>query len=118
MKLRTASPRTDPLTEYQGVVSLYGMGDEEGRDMKGITVLALFLLAGCGSYQTMEQLEAHALSTGDWTAVERRERIIQKRKMRDGIRCPPGMTGVCESQGASNRCSCIKSEAIRTLFDY
>jgi hypothetical protein len=84
--------------------------------MKGIMALTLVLLAGCGSYQTLEQLQAHALSTGDWTAVERRERIIQRREKRGGVRCPHGMAAVCENRGARSRCSCINSESIRTLF--
>ena len=47
--------------------------DAEGRTMKVILLLGLsVLMFGCGSYQTLEELEAEALMTGDWSAVEKR----------------------------------------------
>jgi len=84
--------------------------------MKGITILALLLLSGCGSFTTLEQLEATAMLTGDWSEVEKRERIIQKRNMRAGPQCPPGTTAYCQSRLSSVRCSCVRSELIHSLL--
>jgi len=86
--------------------------------MKGFIVfLALVLLSGCGSFTPLEQLEAEALLTGDWSAVEKRERIIQKRKARAGIQCPSGFIGLCEPYMGANRCSCVQSDVIHALFE-
>ena len=55
-------------------------------------VLGLFLLGGCGTYHTLEELEDQAMLTGDWSQVERRESKIAMRTGRSGMSCPSGMT--------------------------
>ena len=104
------------VNTYKGVVSTNYTVDREARGMKGIIVIALVLLSGCGSFTTLEQLEAEALLTGDWSAVEQRERTIERRKQRAGIQCPPGRTAICESFAGENRCSCASSEVFNTLM--
>ena len=52
--------------------------------MKGMALLVLVLLGGCGTYTSLEQLEATAMLTGDWSEVEKRERIIARRNLRAG----------------------------------
>lgn len=84
--------------------------------MKGIAILVLFLLSGCGSFTSLEQLEATAMLTGDWSQVEKRERIIEKRKLRAGPQCPSGMIALCEVHAASDRCSCARSDVIHSLL--
>ena len=79
--------------------------------MKGIIVLALILLTGCAGIVPMEQLEAEALITGDWSAVERRERIVARRNLRSFLQCPPGTIGYCEIGFGSNSCSCVSSRS-------
>ena len=79
-------------------------------------VLMVVLLAGCGSYTTMEELERQAFLTGDWSAVEKRERIIERRKMRRGTFCPAGSVAVCESFAGSDRCSCVESDSLRDVL--
>jgi len=84
--------------------------------MKGMALLVLLLLGGCGTYTSLEQLEATAMLTGDWSEVDKRERIIQRRKLRAGHQCPVGMVSVCQAGATLSRCSCVKSDAIRSLL--
>ena len=80
--------------------------------MKSILVLALFFLAGCSSFVSLEELESRALATGDWSEVEKRERLITRRKMRSALACPAGTTGYCESSFGREECSCIQTDAL------
>jgi len=93
------------------------MDDREVRDVKGIMILALTLLAGCAGYISLEQLESQALLTGDWSAVEKRERMIARRNMYSNMQCPPGTIGYCETYVSPSRCSCVDSKVIRSFFE-
>jgi hypothetical protein len=84
--------------------------------MKVIVAIALGLLAGCASGPTLEQLEAQAFATGDWTAVEKRQRRLQQRNMRSGIACPQGHISYCESFAGIDRCSCLSRRDAHSLF--
>ena len=84
--------------------------------MKTLALIAVCLLAGCSSYTTLEDLERQAMKTGDWTAVEKRERIIARRNARSGPQCGAGYVGYCESYGGSDRCACLSSDAMRDLM--
>lgn len=84
--------------------------------MKGITILVLLLLSGCGTFTTLDQLEATAMLTGDWSEVEKRERIVERRKQRAGPQCPPGTIAYCQSHMSKNRCNCVKSGVIHSLL--
>jgi hypothetical protein len=75
--------------------------------MRVIVAIALGLLAGCASGPTLEQLEAQAFATGDWSAVEKRERRLQQRDKRQGITCPYGQISYCESFAGVDRCGCL-----------
>ena len=84
--------------------------------MKGMAILGLlFILSGCSSIASLEELEQEAMLTGDWSAVERRERIIARRKARDGLQCPPGSVALCVSSGVANNCSCVSATAVHSL---
>ncbi len=84
--------------------------------MKGIIILTLIFLVGCAPMMPLEQLETQALLTGDWTAVEKRERVIARRKARAGIDCPAGLIGYCETFVSQRRCTCISSTTHRSIF--
>ena len=71
---------------------------------------ACLLTAGCGHYASLEQLEEQALVTGDWSAVEERERIIAKRKARRAPTCPSGYMAYCETMMANKKCTCVSKE--------
>lgn len=79
-------------------------------------VLALCLLGGCGSYHTLEELEQEALLTGDWSKVERRERILANRAARARLTCPGGYIRYCESHGLQDRCTCVDSDVARRML--
>ena len=85
--------------------------------MKCTVVLILALLAGCGSYVPLEQLEAEALVTGDWSLVEKRETAIARRDVRDSVNCPPGYIDQCAVFGSDRRCNCVERKEIFSLID-
>ena len=81
--------------------------------MKVLVLLgACLLTVGCGNYATLEELEEQALITGDWSAVEARERYIAKRKARRAQNCPPGYMAYCESMMSKKKCTCINKEVM------
>jgi hypothetical protein len=83
--------------------------------MKGILFLALCLLAGCTAGPTLEQLEAQALVTGDWSLVEKREAAIARRDTRPRINCPSGDVVYCETYRLRKPCSCVSRGFIYSL---
>ena len=95
---------------------MYYMNDREVRFMKGITVLTLILLAGCADYIPLEQLEARALVTGDWSAVENRERVIARRDLHTSMSCPNGTIEYCTSSGIDKKCRCVERKEINALL--
>ena len=75
--------------------------------MRGLIALgALLFLGGCAEMQTLEELEMLAATTGDWSAVEKRER----RTARTAPSCPSGYISVCQSAGGPKRCGCMTQE--------
>jgi hypothetical protein len=94
------------------------MDDREVRVMKGIVLAALCVLAGCAAGPTLEELEAQAFVTGDWSLVEKRERQIERRNARQGVQCPVGYVAVCIQDLASERCNCVDRGAISMAITY
>ena len=85
--------------------------------MKGIiTGLALTLLAGCAGFIPMEELESQAFATGDWSAVEQRERLIERRNLRAYMQCPPGYIGYCQEDFGQKGCGCVESEVVNAFL--
>lgn len=76
----------------------------------------LAVLAGCGTVTPMVELERQAMATGDWSAVERRERILVRQKMNSGMICPNGYIGYCESDFGRTNCSCVGRDSIRSAL--
>ena len=84
--------------------------------MRVILILAACVFAGCTAQPSLEQLERHALVTGDWSAVESRERSIQWHNLRAGTLCPDGFVSYCETRVTTKRCSCISNRALNSLM--
>ena len=77
-------------------------------------VAVLVLLAGCGTVTPLEELERQALITGDWSAVEARERMNERRRMRSGNNsCPGGFVAYCEGYGGQMECTCMTSQSVQ-----
>ena len=86
--------------------------------MKAIGVVLLILgLSGCGTFQTLEELEQEAMISGDWSAVEKRERIIAKRRSRSSSVCPAGQMNYCENWGATERCGCVRRDLLQNTLN-
>ena len=81
-----------------------------------ITVTILLLLTGCGAMKSMEQLEKEAFLSGDWSAVEQRERQIARRNLKSSLYCPPGKIGYCEADFGRNECTCIDQEQLNAFL--
>ena len=86
--------------------------------MKVLLLLGAFFLTGCMSMPTLEQLEEQAFLTGDWTAVEKREKIIAKRERIQGPQCPAGMMAYCEVRLGQKRCGCVSNAEMRALLSW
>ena len=71
----------------------------------GILLLASLLVA-CTAAPTTEQLEYQAMLSGDWSEVEKRERLIERRASRRGPQCPAGYIAYCERDFGQQRCVC------------
>jgi hypothetical protein len=87
--------------------------------MKHLFVLGLLLLAGCAAAPTMEELEAEAMQTGDWTKVEERELAQARRMGRAQAECPKGYAVFCkaEAEVTNQDCTCISRETQRAIFN-
>jgi hypothetical protein len=81
-----------------------------------ITVTVLLLLTGCGAMKSMEQLESEAMLSGDWSAVEQRERQIARRNLNSSIHCPAGKIGYCEADLGRKECYCVDQEQLNAFL--
>lgn len=81
-----------------------------------VLVLTVFLVVGCGSLTPLHELEEQALLTGDWSEVERRERIQARRKARQGVACPAGHTAICEVAMGEQRCTCVEADTLLSIL--
>ncbi len=76
--------------------------------MKVLSLMILCLLVGCASKPTLEELEAEASITGDWSAVENRERMNRRMGVQDERQCEPGYMLMCNKRSAKEICSCVR----------
>ena len=81
-----------------------------------VAMLGVMLLSGCSSFTSMEELERQAMLTGDWSAVEQRERILAKREEERGLQCPTGHVSYCERYVGRTNCRCITNDAMRGVL--
>ena len=79
--------------------------------MRLLTLAVIGVLAGCVGQPTLEELEAEALVTGDWEAVERREGLLDWR-YRNSNRCREGWTRICTGPEITPKCECLNPRAL------
>ncbi|MGI9270376.1 MAG: hypothetical protein ACR2QT_01275 [Woeseiaceae bacterium] len=84
--------------------------------MKILSVLILAVMAGCAAVPSLEELEEQALLTGDWSAVEKRERAMARRQARQGPTCPAGFFAYCEYRVRDELCTCLTRESISMVL--
>ena len=85
--------------------------------MKHLTILiCISFLSGCATAVPMAELEAEALRSGDWSEVEKRERLIAKRKRSDYKRCRRGATNVCVVRGGDRVCQCVDRASVHGIL--
>lgn len=84
----------------------------------GILILVAILVipGGCVAAPSMEHLEDQAVLTGDWSHVERRERIIERRKTREPLSCGNGYVSVCKKRIGQLNCTCMSRTEMRDIF--
>lgn len=80
-----------------------------------VVVLAV-LLVGCAKMKTLEELEFAALESGDWSAVEQREKKIERRKRQRGVTCGSGLIALCEKRVRGMNCQCQSRREIDDLL--
>ena len=84
--------------------------------MRYLILLLALCLTGCVQTATLDELKAEAMQTGDWSEVERREKIIARRIESRGVSCPIGYSSYCENFALEQRCACVPSEQLRDIF--
>lgn len=84
--------------------------------MRAIMLAGIVLLTGCAASVPMAELEQQAMLTGDWSAVEKRERQMARRAERYGPSCGYGFVSYCIDSGGHDRCTCIAGQNLRDLF--
>lgn len=84
--------------------------------MKAILLTGALLLSACAAPVPMAELEAQAMLTSDWTAVERRERQMARRAERVAQNCGPGFVNYCVNFGSDDRCACVAGQALTDVF--
>ena len=84
--------------------------------MRAILLAIFMVLGGCATSVPLAELERQAMLTGDWSAVEQRERRMARRAERNGPSCGQGLVSYCISTGSHDRCSCITGQDLRQLM--
>ncbi len=84
--------------------------------MRVLVLVMVLGLSGCVATPSLEELEQQAMQTGDWSAVEQRERMMERRKARRGPKCGDGLIGYCQSSFGRERCTCVAGTTLRDAF--
>ena len=81
--------------------------------MKLLQILAVFLLFACTivPFQTLDELIAEAEVTGDWTKVNKKLDVLEKKEAENASNCPSNKTEICKN----GHCQCL---AKRHMSDF
>jgi hypothetical protein len=80
--------------------------------MKIPGILLLVFLVGCSSQPSLDELEAEALETGNWTAVEEREKLLRRTGRLPKMNCREGTMLMCVDDTGKETCECLSQSAI------
>lgn len=79
-----------------------------------LCTLMVAIAAGCASRQSMDELELEAMRTGDWSAVEQRQRMDRKMGLNDPDNaCDNDSVLLCSKKGARESCECVTPNVVR-----
>ena len=86
--------------------------------MRIFGVLILLVVVGCAPVKSLEQLEQEAMLTGDWSAVEKREKAVARKAERQGakLKCPVGYIAFCQAYTVREECSCVSRSGMEEIF--
>ena len=84
--------------------------------MRTLIVLTALLAVGCAPTPSLKELEAEAEVTGDWTEVERYERMLARREARNMPSCRSGEVRYCEDYIGGERCACADGDRVRAML--
>ena len=68
--------------------------------------MAVIMLCACADVKTLEELVVEARETGDWSAVEKREKKLAEKQARREAGCRGTETLLCDNIGGVSRCYC------------
>jgi hypothetical protein len=82
--------------------------------VKFVGIMALCLLVGCSARPTIEELEAEALDTGDWSAVKKRQRMDEKfGVVKTDSACRGDKVEICQTKSGQEFCDCVSPYELR-----
>ena len=81
----------------------------------GVFLIALALV-GCAPYKTLDELEDEAMLTGDYSALEARERSLARRAAERGSICGADQVSVCRDRVGRKACGCVARDELRTAL--
>jgi hypothetical protein len=82
--------------------------------MKIVGIIIFCLLVGCAARSPLEELEAEAMATGDWAAVEERERMDERwGVVKTDSACRGDKIELCQKKSAQEICDCVSPHDLR-----
>ena len=72
-----------------------------------MALFLLIILAGCVTRPSLEELEDGASTTGEWSAVERREELDKKRLEASAPGCVGELNKYCVEEQSGIVCYCL-----------
>ena len=79
-----------------------------------LCTLMVAISAGCASRASMDELEQEAMQTGDWSAVEQRQRIDRRRGLNNPDNaCDHDSILHCSKKGVRETCECVTPNVVR-----
>lgn len=83
--------------------------------MRKACAIVIVFLAGCSGSPTLQELEDQALVSGDWSAVEEREQLLERKGEGKALDCPTGYLSTCFEVGLRMECACVRAVAGRGI---
>ena len=85
-----------------------------GKPLLILWILTLAISAGCATRPSMEELELEAMRTGDWSSVEKRERMDRRMGLvNPDNTCHDDAILLCSKKGAREQCDCVTPNVVR-----